>query len=65
MKHALNLMLGTVGTVFSVIESDKFAAAFAGLATGVWMIYQLATAIYDRARRAKAVPVPSDDDKTG
>jgi hypothetical protein len=47
-----NLFIGTGGTLLAFITPEK-TAIFAGLATGAWMCWQLAVAIYDRATRRR------------
>lgn len=49
---AINATIGIGGTALAVI-TPELAAIFAGVATGLWMIWQLGTSIYDRLRRKK------------
>lgn len=43
-------IIGTGGSVLAFI-SEKHVAIFAGLATGVWMLWQLGCSICDRCKR--------------
>lgn len=47
-----NALIGTGGTLLAFVSPEK-TAIFAGLATGAWMSWQLACAIYDRATRRR------------
>lgn len=47
---AANSAIGVLGTIVAATTPEK-AAIFAGLATGCWMITQIALGIYDRTRR--------------
>ena len=49
-ETAGNAFIGLGGTLVAVLTTDG-VAIFAGLATGFWRLWQLAVAIYDRARR--------------
>lgn len=49
---AINASIGIGGTALAVLTPER-AAIFAGCATGVWMLWQLATSIYDRLIRKK------------
>jgi len=49
----LNTTIGIGGTIAAFeINTDK-AAIFAGIATGVWMTYQICISIYDRLKNKK------------
>jgi len=47
--------IGIGGTVVATVSSEM-AAIFAGLATGLWMLWQLGCSIYDRAKRRRQRP---------
>lgn len=49
MTDAKNLCIGVGGTVLAFVTPEAAGIA-AGLATAAWMLWQLATGIYDRVK---------------
>lgn len=47
MNEKVNLGIGVTGTVIAAFTPEK-AAIFAGVSTGLWMLWQLGVSVYDR-----------------
>jgi len=49
----LHSCVGVGGTTLATLTTNERIAAFAGVSTGLWMLWQLGTAVVDRFRSRK------------
>lgn len=53
----INGAIGTSGTLIAALSVESLAAIFAGVATGLWMLWQIGVSIWDRRKARQRGPV--------